>query len=85
MRNAPAAHQFDTGVELLVARAQGDFMVHLVAPGQNRAACGRALRSRAPHKSFREAGCGDCLASALREGRVAARESDRVWINLLRV
>ena len=78
-------HQFDTSVELVVARAQGDFMVHLVVPGQNRAVCGRALRSRAPHKSFREAGCEDCLRAALEAGRIAARESDRAWINLLRV
>ena len=85
MRNAPAAHQLDTSVELVVARAQGDFLVHLVAPGQNHALCGQRLRSRPPYKSFREAGCGDCLTTALHRGQIAARESDRAWINLQRV
>lgn len=70
---------------VVVARAQGDFLVHLTSPGRRYALCGRTLRTRVPHKSFREAGCRDCLSVAISDGQIAARETDQAWINLLRV
>lgn len=75
----------DVDIDVAVVRAQGDFLVHLSAPGGRYTLCGRSLRARTPHKSFREAGCDDCLGTALEVGQIAARESDRAWINLLRV
>lgn len=75
----------DVAIELAVVRANGDFRMYLATEGQARSLCGQALRARPPHKSFRQAGCPDCLSAARDTGHVAAREGDRTWINLLRV
>ena len=74
-----------TGGDLSVARARGDFRVHLVTPQASRALCGQQLRPQPPHKSFRDAGCPDCLTAALDAGHIATREGERAWINLQRV
>jgi hypothetical protein len=70
---------------LSVARTQADALVHLTEPDGRRSLCGRELRMRRPHKSFREAGCSWCRQKAIDSGRIAAREGDKSWINLLRV
>jgi hypothetical protein len=72
-------------VGLVVARTQGDFLVHLGVPAGGQSLCGQVLRPRPPQKSFREAGCRQCLGIALGAGHVAVLEGDRSWINLRRV
>lgn len=70
---------------LVVARAHGDFQVHLAAAAGREALCGQPVRPRPVTKSLREAGCPGCLAAALDAGHVAAMEGDRSWINLRRL
>jgi hypothetical protein len=70
---------------LVVARAQGDFRVHLSTVAGREALCGQAVRPRPVTKSLREAGCPGCLMAALDAGHVAAMEGDRSWINLRRL
>lgn len=82
MTRSPIA---ELATDLVVARANGDFRVHLAAGGRDRSLCGQELRPRPPHKSFRQAGCPDCLSAARDAGQVAAREGERSWINLLRM
>lgn len=69
----------------MVARAQGDFRVHLSTVTGREALCGQAVRFRPVTKSLREAGCPGCLAVALDAGHMAAMEGDRSWINLRRL
>jgi hypothetical protein len=70
---------------LVVARANGDHLVHLAAHSEARSLCGHPTRVRPPHKSFRVAGCDGCLRAALADGHMAALEGDRSWINLRRL
>jgi hypothetical protein len=83
--NSSLATRIDIDVDLVVARAHGDFLVHLAEQGRTRSLCGQVLRSRPPHKSFRDAGCRTCLASARDAGEFAAREGARAFISLLRI
>lgn len=71
--------------ELVVARANGDFWVHLAENRRSRSLCGKVLRTAPPHKSLREAACSDCVATARDAGHLAAREGHRTWINLSRI
>jgi hypothetical protein len=70
---------------LMVARAQGDHLVHLADRAAAESLCGEHVRSRPPRRSFRESGCKDCLVAALDAGYVAVLEGDRSWINLQRL
>ena len=81
---APASEDRRAAV-LMVARANGDHLVHLASSVATRSLCGHPTRLRPPQKSFREAGCDGCLTVALAAGHLAALEGDRSWINLRRV
>ena len=71
--------------DVVVARAMGDFRVHLAEEDSQTCLCGQPRRARHPHLSFRDAGCRECLSAARDTGQIAAREGDRSWINLLRL
>lgn len=80
MTGSMSAH---VALDLVVARVNGDVRMHLAVERDELSLCGRARRLRPPHKSFREAGCPDCLSVARDAGHVAVREGDRTWISLL--
>lgn len=71
---------------LTVVRTQGDLLAHLAPRGgtEYESLCGRPLRARPPHRSFRRSGCQACLLAALAAGHVVAQE-DRAWLNLNRI
>ena len=71
--------------DVVVTRVIGDHLVHLVTSGKALSLCGHPTRVRPPRKSFREAGCEECLRVALALGHLAALEGDRSWINLRRL
>jgi hypothetical protein len=71
--------------DLVVARAQGDHLVHLANPRADASLCGEVVRHRPPQRSFRESGCPECLHAALDAGFMAVLEGDRSWINLRRL
>ncbi len=73
---------------LSVVRAHGDFRLHLATLPHGphmQSLCGQNVRARPPHKSFREAGCADCVTAAVDAGHLAVLEGDRSWINLRRL
>lgn len=68
---------------LRTARAHGDSLVHLGDYADFALLCGRARDPRPALKSFRVAGCRECLVAARDAGHCYVSESAQTWINLV--